>query len=294
MVHTLDFLDKLVAGNAPECQETHYKHWKSSGIDSLEMVETNEHRHSYPYHLHEALEVIWVKSGSALIYCRGKVSTIESGEACVISPNECHGGGCHGKASIEFTSIHIPFNIVHQFAQLNRRNFNALVYLRPVKIISSGCAGRILPKLISGLKDQCSGQAQREIATQSLEKLLFARSLPRSQVFGMTESHPAVDRVKSIICRNYAETIDIAMLASEVQLNKRYLISLFKFATGITPHQFLIGIRVDHARRLIHSNFALGPAAVETGFADQSHLNRYFKRQWGMTPGAYRRHGDLT
>jgi AraC-like DNA-binding protein len=55
------------------------------------------------------------------------------------------------------------------------------------------------------------------------------------------------------------------------------------------PHQFQIAARVDHARRLLPSETPLRSIAASSGFADQSHLNRHFKRQYGFTPGEFRR-----
>ena len=48
-------------------------------------------------------------------------------------------------------------------------------------------------------------------------------------------------------------------------------------------------VRVDHARRLLPSGTSLSSIATSSGFADQSHLNRHFKRQYGFTPGVFRR-----
>jgi AraC-like DNA-binding protein/mannose-6-phosphate isomerase-like protein (cupin superfamily) len=285
--------DEVVISDVLEHSNTHYDIWRSDYINGLEIIESNIHGRSYPHHLHEALEIIWVNSGSARIICRGKVSTIEQGEACIIALNEYHGGGFYGKSNIQFTLIHIPPDIIHYFLQQSWHNFNSIIHLQPIKIISSACAKRINQKLINNLK-MCSAQKQMRFATQSLKELLVAQPLQRSRVFSKRPSHPAIDRIRTILRSNYAEQINVEKLADEVCLNERYLISLFKCITGITPHQFQIGIRVDHARRLIHSDSSLSTAAATAGFADQSHFNRYFKRQYGMTPGAFRRIGELT
>jgi transcriptional regulator GlxA family with amidase domain len=77
-------------------------------------------------------------------------------------------------------------------------------------------------------------------------------------------------------------------LARRVDLDMRYLISLFKLATGVTPHQFQIAMRVELARSLLQEHLPLTEVAARAGFADQSHLNRHFLRKYGFTPGAFR------
>lgn len=62
----------------------------------------------------------------------------------------------------------------------------------------------------------------------------------------------------------------------------------FKKAAGLTPHQFLIQSRIRAAKKLLTGELPLAAAALEAGFYDQSHLNRWFRRSIGLTPREYR------
>jgi AraC-like DNA-binding protein len=55
----------------------------------------------------------------------------------------------------------------------------------------------------------------------------------------------------------------------------------------MSPHQYLISRRVDTARRLILTGQPLRTVAADSGFHDQPHLNRHFKRILGVSPGRY-------
>ena len=161
--------------------------------------------------------------------------------------------------------------------------------LLPLKIIARGNADRLLSDLVAALLgDRGPEQHLHSIAT-ALDGLLALESGRRSSGPDGQARHPAIEHVKSIIRHHYAEPLNVESLASEVDLNERYLISLFRHATGVPPHQFQIAVRVDHARRLLPSATPLSSIAASSGFADQSHLNRHFKRQYGFTPGAFRR-----
>lgn len=76
-------------------------------------------------------------------------------------------------------------------------------------------------------------------------------------------------------------------LADATGLSRYQLLRAFTRATGLTPHAYLIQRRLQQARRLIASGLSLVESAAATGFADQSHLTRLFKRTYGYTPGAY-------
>ena len=57
---------------------------------------------------------------------------------------------------------------------------------------------------------------------------------------------------------------------------------------GTRPYRYLIMRRLDRARALMRSSFSIADAAYESGFADQSHMTRQFKRTYGLSPGRWR------
>src|SRR6187402_2105865 len=84
-----------------------FRIWRSERISGLEVIHTNSHAHSYPAHLHDTLEIIWMRAGEGKLYCQHEAFEIHAGEAGVVRPNELHsGGGCGLK--IEYVAIHLP------------------------------------------------------------------------------------------------------------------------------------------------------------------------------------------
>jgi len=67
-----------------------------------------------------------------------------------------------------------------------------------------------------------------------------------------------------------------------------HLVRAFSGAYGIAPHQYLMSRRVGRARRLLLAGRNPAEVAAETGFYDQAHLTRHFKKLVGVTPGRYR------
>lgn len=79
----------------------------------------------------------------------------------------------------------------------------------------------------------------------------------------------------------------LAQLAETAELSRYQLLRAFTRATGLTPHAYLTQRRLQQARRLILGGMSLVESAAASGFADQSHLTRLFKRTYGYPPGAY-------
>lgn len=73
-------------------------------------------------------------------------------------------------------------------------------------------------------------------------------------------------------------------LALNVKLSKYHFIKIFKNEIGLTPHQYIINKKIEHARNLLEKGYSIVDAALESGFNDQSHFNRNFKRIYDFSP----------
>jgi AraC family transcriptional regulator len=79
-------------------------------------------------------------------------------------------------------------------------------------------------------------------------------------------------------------------LAREANMSMSHLIRGFRQSTGKTPYQYLLHQRIERARSLMRDHRApLTEVALASGFADQHHLARVFRRITGVTPSSYRR-----
>jgi AraC-like DNA-binding protein len=80
-------------------------------------------------------------------------------------------------------------------------------------------------------------------------------------------------------------------LASLSNMSLRAFERRFRAAFHLTPQRFLRKLRLRIASRaLIYSEGSLSDIALRSGFADQSHFSREFRRQFGRTPREYREH----
>ena len=81
------------------------------------------------------------------------------------------------------------------------------------------------------------------------------------------------------------QDLSLNELAAMVQMSPTYFGSLFKQATGLAPHQYVVHQRVNRAKTmLLNSHLPIAEIATETGFADQSHLTRHMRRLLGVRP----------
>src|SRR3954451_22127443 len=98
------------------------------------------------------------------------------------------------------------------------------------------------------------------------------------------------ETVRAVMEERLAEPLPLAELASAAGLSVSQFSRQFKARTGLAPHRFLLGLRVDQACRLLRTNPApIAEIAIGCGFSHQEHLTRVMKAQLGTPPGTVRR-----
>lgn len=84
--------------------------------------------------------------------------------------------------------------------------------------------------------------------------------------------------------------LSLASIAAELKISQYYFCRLFKKSTGMTPHQYLIQQRIKRAKQLLKlPELTVTSIALECGFANQSHLAKYFRLHTGVSPQQFRK-----
>lgn len=98
-----------------------------------------------------------------------------------------------------------------------------------------------------------------------------------------------LQRVLNFIEARLADDISLDDLAAEACLSSFHFARLFRDATGLTPHRYVIDRRIQAARdKLALDHSSLTEIALDTGFGSQANFIRVFRKATGLTPGQYR------
>ncbi|MBU9324178.1 AraC family transcriptional regulator [Burkholderia gladioli] len=104
-----------------------------------------------------------------------------------------------------------------------------------------------------------------------------------------TLDRPTLSRLDDYIQARIAEPICLPDLASIAGCGRFHFTRLFRRGTGMTPHRYVMRLRVAHALGLLRATaLPLADVAAASGFADQSHLSRWMRQIHGFAPGALR------
>lgn len=96
-------------------------------------------------------------------------------------------------------------------------------------------------------------------------------------------------RLRELLDGHVTSQLTLAQAAAVLDRSVPHLVRSFSRQFGLTPHAYLIGRRVEAARRLLLEGVAPADVATAVGFYDQAHLTRHFKRHTATTPASYAR-----
>jgi AraC-like DNA-binding protein len=95
--------------------------------------------------------------------------------------------------------------------------------------------------------------------------------------------------LRDLLDSRVVEGVSLDEAAAALHAHPAHLVRAFGRRFGLPPHRYLVGRRVDLARRLLLEGQNPAGAAAAAGFHDQAHLNRHFTRVLGLSPGRFAR-----
>lgn len=116
--------------------------------------------------------------------------------------------------------------------------------------------------------------------------------LPESTEY-VDDAHKAVLEAMVYINNNFREHISLDFLADKFFISPSYFSKIFRKISGNTFTDYLNGVRVKEAQRLMReTNFSIAQIAKKVGFGSSTHFGRIFKNHTGMSPLSYKKASD--
>ena len=273
--HSSPFVEKRGASWGPVRVE-HYR------LRAGELPEHEHRQHLLLVSLSGCSGEMWTAGGMrARAQARGGVCVIPSGE-----PFATRVGGDSEALGIYLDPALVE-RAAHDVDPLGR--FEVVARSNPRDLLVSRVGLALLAEMDS---EAPGGRLYAEslanvLAVHVLRNYTAAGAEPRGFKGGL--SGRRLRRVLSYIEENHGRDLTLEDLAGEASMSTFHFAREFKRATGTTPHQHLIRLRVERAKALLaESRLPLAEVGLRTGFSHQSHFTRLFRRLTGTTPQSYR------
>jgi AraC-like DNA-binding protein len=262
-------------------------------FEMIELLRARYTRQRFAPHAHDEYVFGTVESGAARTLFRGREDVHVPGGVITFAPGEVHTGSPAADCGWSYRMLYPPAQLLHFIArEATGREFAPAFDTSFVP--DAELADRV--RTTHAVLESNADRLQKECALlETLGELVIRHATAPRQSYASvcaSRSSPALRRVRELLETEFARTITISELAREAELSTFHLIRVFRGAFGLPPYKYLEQVRIQQARRLIRDGFPLTHVVHATGFSDQSHLTRYFKRIVGVTPGRYARAGS--
>lgn len=268
-------------------EQTHFWHNVELGI-SFEALTATYFTHSFAKHTHEGFAIGVIERGAETFYYRGAIHVAGAGSVVVINPGELHTGQAVTSEGWSYRMIYPAADLLERAAAEvsgMRRGipfFDDPVIYDPVVFERLRLAQLALEESPSALEREMRLLDALTVLVQRHADSRPAPSQPGS-------AHGALRRARDYLQTHYADDLSLEDLARVVHLSPFHLSRLFHERVGLPPHAYLNQVRVNRAKALLSRGVPIAEVAQATGFVDQSHLSKAFKRIVGVAPGQYRK-----
>lgn len=262
--------------------------WRLADPGAPELLHAAFRTRTFNRHAHDRFAIGVIEAGGLAFRYRGQEVVAPAGWVNLAFPGEVHSGRGTTAEGWAYRMFYLDPAHMLAAAQACDPSIRELPFVPAGAVWDPDLAGQV-SRLHRLCLDPGADALERQTGMATLIQGVLQRhgSLRPGREEVLAES--AVRRAREVLEDLAGEALDLEDLASQVGLNPYTLVRHFTRTWGLPPHAYLVQVRVNRAAAFLRQGMAPAQAASECGFADQSHLNRHFLRQFGLTPGAYRR-----
>ena len=271
----------------PRNKRERVKLWQPPGMANIELLHAAYVEQTFPRHAHEGFAVGVIEQGALGFYYRGENVVADPGTINLANPGEVHTGQAAAESGWTYRMFYMPAEQLQAAAADMSPHPTEFPFFKK-GVIHDRPLARKIHALHAALEAGDLSSLERESRFLDMLTSLIARHADAPP----TTSAPAkaareINRACDYIAACYAEDISLDKIAAIACLSPFHFAREFKKTLGLPPHTYLIQTRVRKAREMISAGKPIAQTAIDTGFTDQSHLTRHFKRITGVTPGQY-------
>lgn len=248
----------------------------------LQRVEAFFAGHGFDPHRHDTYAIGFTIQGVQSFRYRGAARMSVPGQVFVLHPDETHDGRAGTCDGFRYRILYVePRLILDALSQAH----GALPFVRDV-VSDDPILARAIKSALDDL-DSPLEDLQRDQIVQGLADALAAADTALAPRRLPARQRRAVARARECLDANVRKGVRSSELETLTGLSRYDLARQFRACLGTSPYRYLVMRRLDRARALIRQGKSLADVALASGFADQSHLTRHFKKAYGVSPGAW-------
>lgn len=253
----------------------------------VEAIRAHFTGHAYDPHWHDTYLVGVTEQGVQQFHSRKQQHQSRPGTVFLLEPGELHDGDAIDDTGFTYRMLYIePDFMRQQLAAV----FGSVPDSFELNFARTLSGDRQLARATFHAF-QCLHDRELKIVKESAMQQLFA-ALTQHQHWRKSIIIPQHEKSLALKARAWLhdhlqDNIGLSDMAQALEVDRFRLSREFQAQFGLPPHAWLIQLRLTHARRLLAEGVSPADVAAQLGFADQSHLGRWFRRAYQLTPARY-------
>ncbi len=259
-------------------------HRYAPGAGDVRLVTASFRTHRFVPHAHSEYAIAVIGRGAEAVRYRGADEYAGAGSLLLLDAEVIHAGRPAAPQGWDYRVFYVPPGLLAEIAG-GRPAFPAATPRDP----------ELAARLVRVHRLLGEPATSPLLACEQLHRVL-ALVLARHAACGPNRPSGAIGPAALVSVRDYLaadirRTPSLADLAGLAGMPRFALLRAFRAATGVTPHGYLLALRLRHAQQLLTAGHSVARAAADSGFYDQAHLHRHFRRTFAAAPGQFARAG---
>jgi len=252
----------------------------------IEVVHAHFRGHAYDPHDHDEMLVGVTLQGVQQFQCARRIVTSTVGNAMLIEPGAVHDGHAGSEQGFTYSMLYLPLAWVDAaIARRERKPGRQAFSMFRASLSNEPALINAIVTALHSFEPDDPRLARDEALDTLIEHL--AADHERLLVAPARPSPSRARRAQEYIDAHMALDLSMDQVAEHSGMDRYALARQFRREFGLAPHAYLVNARLRRARALLARGIAPAEVAAQVGFADQSHLGRWFKRAYRITPAKY-------
>jgi len=236
----------------------------------------------FPNHIHEDLELLYVKKGSGTAFCDGKSYRLTEGSFFLVFPNQVH----RYTDFIPGTYIILILkpSVLYSYSDL-------FIESEPAESIVSYTDSKEnkLSQLLEQALEEFSNHGYSPIVI-ALLTAFFGKLLRHYQLEKNPLSHDTVLKILQYCAKHYKESITVGEVSKKLHISRSYISHIFSSRLAMNFCEYINSLRLSDALFLLRSKrLSVTEISGLAGFSSIRTFNRSFIKHYGITPTEYRK-----
>lgn len=254
-------------------------------LGGLEFIEAKYKTHNFSRHSHEGYTIGVIEKGAQRFFRTGGNHIAPQDSIILVNADQVHNGQSATEDGWEYKAM---YPLPEQFATLTQGlNSETVIPYFPEPVVYDPEMAQQLRLVFDTLENSDNRLLRETLVYGTLVKLMSRHGKKRREYEPNTRSKQQLLVAKEFLDDFPQADVSLEDLAKLANLSPYHFARSFQKEFGFPPHAYQVQSRLRYAIRLMKQGHTLSDIAQESGFHDQSHLHRHFKRAMGVTPKQY-------